>query len=275
MKPTRNQFFCIDCGKNKMRFSSDKKAMNFIKFNADEIEKETGKRLERCYYCVPCGAWHVTSWKAFTIPQSKTERIVEQFRAETGQKAMKMSMDLAQEAQEMRAIITSLERMIAILERYRNPRSSRYEDLLEKAFTQWERLNNSPTGKRKVKRRLKHQLDNLKMGLSIFEGTEPTDADETLTKKEKRKEKVQVIDALMHKIAAKVYTATMKKRTCDPGWTDLVNDATSLLGELDTRLADLETFLRAEFLESQVKPMLSGKLWRRKMIEKNLKEVQS
>ena len=43
MKPTKNNFFCLDSNKTKMRFETEKKALNFIKFNSHEIEKETGK----------------------------------------------------------------------------------------------------------------------------------------------------------------------------------------------------------------------------------------
>ena len=48
MKPTKNNFFCFDSNKTKMRFETDKKALNFIKFNSQEIEKETGKAPTRC-----------------------------------------------------------------------------------------------------------------------------------------------------------------------------------------------------------------------------------
>ena len=33
-----------------MRFETEKKALNFIKFNSQEIEKETGKAPTRCYF---------------------------------------------------------------------------------------------------------------------------------------------------------------------------------------------------------------------------------
>ena len=34
MKPTKNNFFCLDSNKTKMRFETEKKALNFIKFSA-------------------------------------------------------------------------------------------------------------------------------------------------------------------------------------------------------------------------------------------------
>lgn len=61
MKPTRNQFYCFDCGRTKMLFESQKKAENFIRFNRAEFEEEGKKVPVRAYYCEACGGWHVTS----------------------------------------------------------------------------------------------------------------------------------------------------------------------------------------------------------------------
>lgn len=63
MKPTKNRIFCIECGKPKMLFESESKAMNFIKFNSMEIEQTNGRAPVRAYYCSMCGGWHVTSQK--------------------------------------------------------------------------------------------------------------------------------------------------------------------------------------------------------------------
>lgn len=61
MKPTKNLFYCFDCGRTKMLFVSQKKADNFIKFNKDAFEAEGKKVPVRSYYCEACGGWHVTS----------------------------------------------------------------------------------------------------------------------------------------------------------------------------------------------------------------------
>lgn len=61
MKPTKNQVFCRDCGRTKMLFESEKKALNFIKFNGEEIKEKNGKSPVRAYYCPICCGWHVTS----------------------------------------------------------------------------------------------------------------------------------------------------------------------------------------------------------------------
>ena len=61
MKPIKNRIFCIECRRAKMLFESKSKALNFIKFNADEIKDESGIAPKRAYYCKSCGGWHVTS----------------------------------------------------------------------------------------------------------------------------------------------------------------------------------------------------------------------
>lgn len=61
MKPKKNRVYCEELGRTKMLFPSEKKAMNFIRFNTDEIIEETGKAPVRCYYCNSCAGWHVTS----------------------------------------------------------------------------------------------------------------------------------------------------------------------------------------------------------------------
>jgi len=77
MKPTKNRYYCEDCGRIKMLFETEKKADNFIKFNADEIEENMGFKPERSYYCISCGGWHVTSktdWMSGTTP---TENVLD------------------------------------------------------------------------------------------------------------------------------------------------------------------------------------------------------
>ena len=61
MKPTKNQIFCVACGRPKMLFETKAKADNFIKFNSSEIMEESGKAPIRSYYCEICGGYHVTS----------------------------------------------------------------------------------------------------------------------------------------------------------------------------------------------------------------------
>ena len=74
MKPTKNQVFCPSAQRAKMLFSERSKALNFIKFNYDEILEESGKAPDRAYYCSACGGWHVTSKK---LPFSNRRKMKE------------------------------------------------------------------------------------------------------------------------------------------------------------------------------------------------------
>lgn len=79
MKPVHNFHYCPECRKNKILFESEKAANNFMKFNAAEIEAETGKAPVRAYYCQACAGWHVTSSPVPTREQvTRTDRVIEE-----------------------------------------------------------------------------------------------------------------------------------------------------------------------------------------------------
>lgn len=82
MKPTKNHYYCPGCNRQKMLFGSKKEATRFLKYNADVIEEETGKRPVRAYYCCHCCGWHLTS-----KPNSygRTD-LIKRFGPELGQK---------------------------------------------------------------------------------------------------------------------------------------------------------------------------------------------
>ena len=48
---------CPDCGKPKMLFDTEKKALDFIRWNSMEISG--GEKLHP-YYCNACCGWHIT-----------------------------------------------------------------------------------------------------------------------------------------------------------------------------------------------------------------------
>ena len=56
MKPT-HRIMCPDCGKQKMLFETERKAQDFLRWNADEI---SGGENLRPYYCKACCGWHLT-----------------------------------------------------------------------------------------------------------------------------------------------------------------------------------------------------------------------
>lgn len=78
MKPTKNKVFCRDCNRTKMLFPSEEKALNFIKFNSEEIAEESEKVPVRAYFCDFCNGWHVTSSETYSWKgKSKAEQLIE------------------------------------------------------------------------------------------------------------------------------------------------------------------------------------------------------
>lgn len=76
MKPKKNQIWCPDCGKPKMLFETERKANDFIKWNADDIEH--GEHL-RAYYCPSCCGWHISHQRYKKSYESQTDRLIEAF----------------------------------------------------------------------------------------------------------------------------------------------------------------------------------------------------
>lgn len=73
MKPTKNNFFCLDCLRPKMLFHSEKAALRCIEFNGEEMQARTGKRPIRAYFCIACGGWHITSKEYVSGQMSRIE----------------------------------------------------------------------------------------------------------------------------------------------------------------------------------------------------------
>lgn len=99
MKPVKNRVYCYDCGRNKMLFESEKKALNFIKFNGDNIEEESGKKPLRAYFCQSCCGWHITSKGDKTYKVTPTDKIIDLYNKEKEAKKnekMKNKLDLSE-----------------------------------------------------------------------------------------------------------------------------------------------------------------------------------
>lgn len=82
MKPKR-RIYCRECGRSKLVFETEKKALNFIKFNADEILNDTGRAPTRAYYCECCGGYHVTSCNRKRSIYDRTNEAIKLFKKET------------------------------------------------------------------------------------------------------------------------------------------------------------------------------------------------
>lgn len=78
MKP-KNRIYCRSCGRSKMLFETEKKALTFLKFNQDEILEENEVAPERAYYCESCMGWHVTHIKDGTEIELRMKKKITEF----------------------------------------------------------------------------------------------------------------------------------------------------------------------------------------------------
>lgn len=81
MRPNK-RIFCRECSRKKILFDTEKKALNFIKWNGDEIEATTGRRPVRVYYCTCCGGWHTTSIPIFNNPNGRINKVLKAYNQE-------------------------------------------------------------------------------------------------------------------------------------------------------------------------------------------------
>ena len=82
MKPIKNRVYCIDCGRSKQLFETEKQADNFIKFNSEEIMETEEKAPVRSYFCPSCGGWHVTSSPVAFGGPTRSERMIEKMKVD-------------------------------------------------------------------------------------------------------------------------------------------------------------------------------------------------
>jgi len=144
MKPTKNRFFCKDCGKSKMLFETEKKANTFIKFNSEEIEEETGYKPERSYFCTFCSGWHVTSQKEYLVIKSRTEKILDLYEQEKEKKVLAQAEKVlirAEKQAKLKEILDILEKYISILECSKENNKD-FIETLNKAFVELGKAKN-------------------------------------------------------------------------------------------------------------------------------------
>ncbi len=67
IKP-KHRVFCREAQKAKILFESEKKAMNFLKWNEDKIPHTSPLRP---YFCSACAGWHITH---IAIERAKTDQ---------------------------------------------------------------------------------------------------------------------------------------------------------------------------------------------------------
>lgn len=76
MRPTKNNVFCLSANRPKILFEEKKQALNFIRFNHDEILVSSGKAPVRAYFCSSCAGWHVTSKRLPMTYRKKTREML-------------------------------------------------------------------------------------------------------------------------------------------------------------------------------------------------------
>lgn len=104
MKPTRNRVFCHDCGRPKMLFDTEQRALNFIRFNSQEIAQKSGRVPTRVYFCDTCNGWHTTSQETYEYRgPSRAERAIHAMAVEKGQGYLRWIEKHLQEAERMLA----------------------------------------------------------------------------------------------------------------------------------------------------------------------------
>ena len=85
----KHRVFCPSANRQKLLFETERKALNFIRYNGDVIEKESGYRPIRAYYCTCCGGYHTTSQRHNTLTEQQLDAIVE--RGESDSVELKLS----------------------------------------------------------------------------------------------------------------------------------------------------------------------------------------
>lgn len=77
MRP-KNRVFCYECKRLKLLFKTERKAQDFIRWNWEDIQEQSGRVPTRVYYCECCGGWHTTSSVKKDV-QSKTQVVIDKF----------------------------------------------------------------------------------------------------------------------------------------------------------------------------------------------------
>ena len=129
MKP-KNRIYCQACGRSKLLFETEKKALLFIKFNANEILEENEVAPTRAYYCESCMGWHVT--------HIKNGSLVEQRIAESKAKQEAMEKWITEQKSSMKLQLEARRKELEL--QYQAHNDSIYKksiDLLEQAKTQF------------------------------------------------------------------------------------------------------------------------------------------
>ena len=171
MKPTKNRFFCKDCRKIKMLFDTEKKAENFIKFNSEEIEAETGFKPERSYFCIACNGWHLTHKKEILNIKSRTEIIQDLYNQEREQKAVVKEVKKQQKAVRIKL---EIEQQRALEQQQQKALQKEKRKAQEKEKEALKKEQNALKREQKTEE-LKKSLDSVELYIAILTKFRPND----------------------------------------------------------------------------------------------------
>lgn len=79
IKPSK-KVKCLECNRKKMLFATEKEALDFIRFNQQEIYEENGFAPVRAYWCEACGGWHLTHRESYLEGPTLTQTVISAYR---------------------------------------------------------------------------------------------------------------------------------------------------------------------------------------------------
>ena len=159
MKPTKNHIYCPDCGRKKMVFSSEEKALNFIKFNSQDILEENGVAPTRAYFCIACCGWHLTSNSEAQNKKSRSEIILDAYEEAKVAKARTTAVN--------KETIERFERLVddmascydKAFQSYRNKRFEECEEYVKRGLELWQEARVIKTTSGRMRRLHGHLLE--------------------------------------------------------------------------------------------------------------------
>ena len=222
MKPSKNKIFCRDCGKQKQVFETEKKADNFIKFNSNDIELESGYAPKRSYFCVACGAWHITSNENEFQGKSFTEKVLEKYTIEKKEINQELQIIENQKKQEIYQKLQIIENKINdLLKKQYGNDNLKYKEILNYAFNEFRLVRKSNFGKQNIKNKIELQLNEIKLAIDNGSFFEPQNKEKTLSKKQKQKIiqsiklNLEVLDASKIRIDIEIFSKQLASVNSD------------------------------------------------------------
>lgn len=272
MKPSRNRYYCQDCGRIKMLFTTEKQALNFIIFNASDIAQSSGYRPERCYYCDYCGGWHVTSKKEISNSKSKTEKVLKEYQKHINPKS-KTELQFENIQNKINQIKN---KMLTVNIEFQNK-------ILELAFTDLNAIIPITIGEKKRYEYYKQKLDAIKANLIIrshnniklIESKLLIDQPEKNTQNELRvaelletKNKREQISVFLQELDLNKKFLEMSLNIKRNASFEIIEDSINKMKNIDNLFNEIETKLQVNFTNDEITSILGAKKAKKANFEK-------